>query len=454
MEELRKTPFNEFAENALLGILLLDNKRIVTALDLLTSNDFYLVRNQLIFVAITDVYKFGSVVDYVSVIDMLKKNDQLEKAGGLSHLLLLNNFVASTDSMDTYINIIKESSLKRQLIEAASKIVESGYSSQNLQEIIDEAEKSIFAIGQKRNTGGFENINFVLNSLVEKIVRRKATSSAITGLATGFALLDYFTSGFQPEELIILAARPSVGKSALAFNLALEIASKNKSKDDSNSSAGVALFSLEMSNEQTALRLLSNVSYVEQKQLKAGPLSITARESLEVATETLSKLNIYFNDSPGATIGEIRAKCRKLKNDGKLDFVIIDYLQLITPDSKNPNRNVVVGEISRGLKLMARELKIPVLALSQLSRGIEMQKDGGIGSREPELSDLRESGSIEQDADIVMFIHRDKDADRSQAYPVKLIVAKNRQGELGKMDMIFDPKYAKFSQAERLDSDE
>lgn len=434
----RQLPHHKAAEQSVLGSIFLDPKLIVSVEDELHVDDFFDYQNQLIYEAMLQTHYENTLIDFASVGSRLEQSKNLLKAGGYEYLMQLSNSVPTTTHLESYIDLVRAASLKREVIKVSGDILESGYNDDiDATEYVTRAEELIFALSQKRKTSEFVKLTVIVDEVREKIEKNK-NSSGITGLKTGFSELDKLTSGLQPEELIILAARPSMGKSALALNLALNISKRNK-----NATAGVAVFSLEMSNDQLASRMISAEANIDGNRLRSGNLDSNDWVALESGKQSLDKLNILFDDSAAVTVSDIRTKCRKLSQEGLLDFVVIDYLQLIKGDSRSGNRQEEVARISRGLKQMARELKVPVLALSQLSREVEKRED-----KMPILADLRESGSIEQDADIVLFLYREdyynRDED-SKTGDVKLNVAKNRQGQSG-VDLLFkfDPAYSRF----------
>lgn len=444
----KSLPYHQEAERSVLGAIFLDPKKITAVKDQLHNDDFFEEAHMLIFQSMKDVDEANMKVDFASVAAMLEQKSHLERVGGMGYLLALADAVPSVRNLDTYVDLVKDGSLKRQVIKLASDIVNEGYQNDgSAADYITKAEEEIFALAQKRKTTEFSIISEVIQEVKEKTERNRNKKGGITGLRTGFDNLDKLTAGLQPEELIILAARPSMGKSALAMNLALNISKLNK-----EGHAGVAIFSLEMSNEQLAARMLSAEANVENNKIKTGSLSATEWQHLEGGIQTLSLLNIAFDDSAAVTVADIRAKCRKLKQEERLDFVVIDYLQLIKGDSRSNNRQEEVAKISRALKQMARELHVPVMALSQLSRDVEKRED-----KRPVLADLRESGSIEQDADIVMFLYRGDyyihDVEKKTG-DVELSIAKNRQGVAGiRLAFRFDTEYSRFvAKEEREDS--
>lgn len=444
----KSMPYHLEAERSVLGAIFLDPKKITAVKDQLHNEDFYEESHILIFQAMKDVDEANLKIDFASVAAMLEQREKLQRVGGIPYLIDLADAVPSTRNLSTYVDLVKDGSLKRQVINLATDIINEGYKNgDSAAEYITRAEEEIFALAQKRKTTEFSYLSEVILEVKEKTERNKNKKGGITGLRTGFDNLDKLTAGLQPEELIILAARPSMGKSALAMNLALNVSKLNK-----EGHSGVAIFSLEMSNEQLAARMLSSEANVENNKIKTGSLSAAEWQHLEGGIQTLSLLNIAFDDSAAVTVGDIRAKCRKLKQEEKLDLVVIDYLQLIKGDTRSGNRQEEVAKISRALKQMARELHVPVLALSQLSRDVEKRED-----KRPVLADLRESGSIEQDADIVMFLYRGDYYTRDESKKtgdVELSIAKNRQGAAGvTLSFRFDTEYSRFvAKEEREDS--
>lgn len=447
MNNNRTLPHYYEAEQSVLGVILLNPKQITSVIDQLNKDDFYVLSHSLIYDAMISLYREDLTIDYASIAAKLENEQNLGKAGGIDYLLLLTELVPATSHLETYINLVKDGSLKRQVIKTAEKILDDGYDGKyNASDYIDDAEARIFELAQKRKTTLFLTLREVISEVKEKTEKNRDKKGGITGLQTGFSNLDNITNGLQPEELIILAARPSMGKSAFAMNLALNVAKRN---DDGK--ARVAIFSLEMSNEQLVSRMLSSESNIENTKIRTGALSSREWQFLEAGMQSLSRLPIVFDDSSAVTVQDIRAKCRKIAQEDRLDFVVIDYLQLIKGDERSGNRQEEVAKISRSLKQMAKELKVPILALSQLSREVERRED-----KMPILADLRESGSIEQDADIVMFLYRAdyyaKD-EESKTGEVELKIAKNRQGITGsKLFYRFDTEYSRFTaQSDRED---
>jgi len=436
------------AEQSVLGTIFLDSRKIVDVMDKLSVDDFFDSKHQAIYQAMVLAYNDDMHIDYTTIISKLNQTKTLGKAGGVDYILELSNHVPTVYHLDSHIELVLDASLKREIIETTSQITKMGFNeSISAIDYVTQAEELIFAVSQKRSTSEFSKIEHILVELREKIEKQKNRGD-VTGLATGFSNVDRITSGFQPEELIILAARPSMGKSALALNFALNIAKRNK-----NGQATVAVFSLEMSNDQLVSRMVSLEGDIDGNRLRRGALDSKDWANFHAANQSLNSLNIVFDDSAAVSVSDIRAKCRKLSQENRLDFVVIDYLQLIKGDSRAGNRQEEVARISRSLKQMARELKVPVLALSQLSRAVETRDD-----KRPVLADLRESGSIEQDADIVMFLYRDDYYTRDESKKtgdVELSIAKNRQGQSGiNLFFKFEPEYSRFIAVERRDDEE
>ncbi len=437
----KKVPHNVDAERAVLGTIILEPKVMADIADRIDASQFYEQKHLIIFEAMIDLFKENRAIDFTSLVSTLENKEQLIKAGGYEYLIDLTQVVPSSDHYETYIDLVKSAALKRDIIRVANDIYEQGLSNNDLRanDFLDLAEMKIFELSKQRKIGAFKELSEVVREVKEKTEQNRLRKSGITGLSTGFEELDKGTSGLQPEELIILAARPAMGKSAFAMNLAINVAKRNK-----DGKAGVAIFSLEMSNDQLVTRMISSESGIENSKLRTGHLTPTEWALFESKSEMLNQLNVYFDDSSVSGITDIRAKCRKLSQEGKLDFVVIDYLQLIGGDDKSGNRQEEVSKISRALKQMARELKIPVLALSQLSRSVETRED-----KRPLLSDLRESGSIEQDADIVMFLYREeyyKKEEQQQASIAELSIAKNRQGAIRTYKYVFATQCSRFTQ--------
>ncbi|CAP18363.1 Replicative DNA helicase [Candidatus Phytoplasma mali] len=428
---IKKTlPFHFEAEQAILGIIFLYPQKMHFIYDVLYVEDFFEIKHRNIFKVMKDLFKEKKDIDYISVHSLLKdKNISKDKEEDIDYLIDLVNLISDIKNLETYIELIKEAALKRELIEVSASINAKGYSDKiNAQDYLDLAETEIFKFSQKRKTNFFIEIGTLLKSIQEKTINNRNSDKQVIGLRTGFNSLDKITLGFKPEEFIVLASRPAMGKSAFVMNLALNMSRVNITPPV------IAIFSLEMSNEQIGTRMLSFKTKIYHKKIILSKgLSEHELNMIQKTCDEISEYNIFFDDSSSLNISTIRSQCRRLKYENKLDFVIIDYLQLIHDSDQKNNRQTEISNISRNLKQMARELKIPVFALSQLSRDVEKRED-----KKPILSDLRDSGSIEQDADVVMFLYRDdyyvKDKNqfgKNDVVKVDLIISKNRHGIIG-----------------------
>lgn len=432
------------AEQAVLGAIFLDAEAIIDAMEVIAPQDFYRRSHQIIFQAMIQLNDRSEAIDLITLKAEIEKSSSLEDVGGLTYLTELSQASPSAASISYYAKIVDDKATLRNLIQTASRIVTQGFEQdEDVQSIIDQAEKSILEVSEKRNSNGFQSIADVLNRTIENIDQLAQNNEEITGLPTGYPALDKMTAGLQKEELIILAARPAVGKTAFALNIAQNVGTKTD--------RSVAIFSLEMGAESLVNRMLCAEGSIEAGHLRTGQLSEEEWRNLIVAMGSLSNASIYIDDTPGIKISEIRARCRKLAQEkGNLGLILIDYLQLIEGTGRE-NRQQEVSEISRQLKKLAKELKVPVIALSQLSRGVEQRQD-----KRPVLSDIRESGSIEQDADIVAFLYRDDyyrseegDDDNQEEQQdnnvIEVIIEKNRSGARGTVELLFIKEYNKFS---------
>ncbi|WP_288551512.1 replicative DNA helicase [uncultured Enterococcus sp.] len=432
------------AEQAVLGAIFLDADSIIDAMEIIEPQDFYRRSHQIIFQAMIQLNDRNESIDLITLKAEIEKSNSLEDIGGLTYLTELSQASPSAASIAYYAKIVDDKAILRNLIQTASRIVTKGFEQdEDVQSIVDQAEKSILEVSEKRNSNGFQSIADVLNRTIENIDQLAQNNEEITGLPTGYAALDKMTAGLQKEELIILAARPAVGKTAFALNIAQNVGTKTD--------RSVAIFSLEMGAESLVNRMLCAEGSIEASHLRTGQLSEEEWRNLIVAMGSLSNASIYIDDTPGIKISEIRARCRKLAQEkGNLGLILIDYLQLIEGTGRE-NRQQEVSEISRQLKKLAKELKVPVIALSQLSRGVEQRQD-----KRPVLSDIRESGSIEQDADIVAFLYRDDyyqregDEEDGGEEPqnnnvIEVIIEKNRSGARGTVELLFIKEYNKFS---------
>ena len=440
----RIPPQNIEAEQAVLGSVFLEAESLIEAMEYIDRTSFYRRSHQLIFEAMVTLNDRSEAIDLITIKDYLENLNLIEDVGGLSYLSDLALAVPTAANIVYYAKIVEEKSLLRNLIQTATEIVTKGFEQgDEVESILDEAERKILEVSERRNRSGFLSISEVLNTTFAEIDRLSQQNEEITGLPTGYHALDKMTAGLQPEELIILAARPAVGKTAFALNIAQNVGTKT---DQS-----VAIFSLEMGASSLVNRMLCAEGTIDASHLRTGQLTEEEWSSLIMAMGSLSQANIFIDDTPGIKISEIRAKCRKLAQErGNLGLILIDYLQLIEGTGRE-NRQQEVSEISRQLKKLAKELKVPVIALSQLSRGVEQRQD-----KRPVLSDIRESGSIEQDADIVAFLYREdyyrsEDGDDgSTAEPednniIEVIIEKNRSGSRGTVELLFIKEYNKFS---------
>ena len=436
----RMPPQNIEAEQAVLGAIFLESSALTLASEILIPEDFYRASHQKIFNAMLKVADKGEPVDLVTVTAELADAKMLEEIGGVSYLSELANSVPTAANVEYYARIVEEKSILRRLIRTATAIAQEGYTREDeIDSLLNEAEKRIMEVSQRKNAGAFQNIKDILVQTYDNIEMLHNRKGEITGIPTGFTELDRMTAGFQRSDLIIVAARPSVGKTAFALNIAQNVATKT----DEN----VAIFSLEMSAQQLVMRMLCAEGNINAQNLRTGKLTPEDWGKLTMAMGSLSNAGIYIDDTPGIRISEIRAKCRRLKQESGLGMVLIDYLQLIQGSGRNrENRQQEVSEISRSLKALARELEVPVIALSQLSRGVEQRQD-----KRPMMSDIRESGSIEQDADIVAFLYRDDyyDKESENKNIIEIIIAKQRNGPVGTVQLAFIKEYNKFVNLER-----
>ncbi|WP_353989673.1 replicative DNA helicase [Pediococcus argentinicus] len=446
--ENQTPPQNQEAEKAVLGAIFLSTDAIVDAMEFITADDFYRHAHQVIFQVMVDLNDADEAIDVVTVNNALTERNQIEDVGGISYIAELAASVPTAANVAYYAKIVQEKSILRRLINTATKIVTSGYNQDgSVSELLDDAERQIMEVSENRNKAGFKAISEVLTTTMEEIDKRYQNDDDITGLPTGFRELDKITTGLHEDELIILAARPAVGKTAFALNIAQNVGTKTDKS--------VAIFSLEMGAEQLVNRMLCAEGSIDANHLRTGQLSEEEWQNLIVAMGSLAKANIFIDDTPGIKVSAIRAQCRRLaKEQGNLGLIVIDYLQLIE-GSGQENRQQEVSAISRQLKKLAKELGVPVIALSQLSRGVEQRQD-----KRPVMSDIRESGSIEQDADIVAFLYREdyyerdnesddqndpRDEEDANVGPVEVIIEKNRSGARGTVNLLFIKSYNKFS---------
>ena len=433
-------PHDIEAEQAVIGSMLTDKDAVMLGVEKLRVDNFYREDNKAIFEAIVNLYNKSEPIDLITVKSELTSMGLFEKVGGMEYLVLLPDKVPTTANVEKYITIVKEKATLRNLIRTANEIIELGYNpTEDVEDIMSGAEKKIFDLIQDKNNNGYTPIKDVLIESFTKLEELYNQKTRITGVPTGFADLDYQTAGLHGSDLILVAARPAMGKSAFALNIATNAALKAK--------VPVAIFNLEMSKEQLVDRILCSEAMVDSNKVRTGKLEEDDWNKLASVVGPLSDAGIYIDDTPGISVMEIRTRCRKLKLEKNIGLIVIDYLQLVQgSNKKNGSREQEIAEISRSLKILAKELNVPVIALSQLSRAVEQRPD-----HRPMLSDLRESGSIEQDADIVMFLYRDdyynKDSEEKDISEV--IIAKHRAGSTGTVKLLWMGNYTKFANLAR-----
>lgn len=435
-DKIRREPNSIEVEKAVLGSMLLDGAAVDIASEKLKDEDFYLDSHKLIFSAILDLYNFGKPVDILVLIDELERKKALEKIGGKEYLSSLLNNVSTAANVEYYANIVKEKSVLRNLIHSSTEIINNCYDSEESADaILDKAEQKIFDISDKRETKGFKQISDETHQTVERMQLFFNEKKSVTGLRTGFTDFDSLTAGLQDSNLIIIAARPAMGKTSFCLNIAEHVAITEKKP--------VGIFSLEMSSEELVFRMICSQAKVSSHHVKTGFLSQKAWMPITNAAERLAESPIYIDDSPGLTVLEMKSRARKLKLNKGLSLIIIDYLQLMSGKTgKAEYRQQDVSEITRGLKMLAKDLKVPVIALSQLSRATEKRPD-----QRPQLSDLRESGSIEQDADLVAFLYREgyyKPDIPDLTNKAEVIIGKQRNGPTGSVEMVFRGEFTRF----------
>jgi replicative DNA helicase len=439
--QLRIPPHSIEAESSVLGGLLLDNGAWDRVGDLVKESDFYRYEHRLVFEAISVLINASKPADVITVYEKLQSQGKADEIGGLMYLNSLAQYVPSAANIRRYAEIVRERAILRKLVSASDEISTSAFNTQgkDVAKIVDEAEQKIFSIGEEgsRMKQGFQGMETLVVELMDRVVEMSENPNDITGVPTGFVDLDRMTSGFQAGDLIILAARPSMGKTALAINIAEHVAL--------NEQLPVAVFSMEMGASQLAIRIVGSIGRIDQMHLRTGKLTDDEWPRLTEAIEKLRGISLHIDETPGLTTSELRGNARRLARQmgGKLGLIVVDYLQLMSVSTamNDENRATAVGEISRGLKALAKELQCPVIALSQLSRGVESRTD-----KRPMMSDLRESGAIEQDADVIMFIYRDDYYNKDSKEPgvTELIISKQRNGPTGTCKLAFLKTLTRF----------
>lgn len=439
--DLGKIPPQDIeAEQAVLGSMLTDQDAVIAAIEVLKEDDFYREDNKIIYTALLNIYNRAEPIDIITLKSELSSMGKLEAVGGLEYIAQLPDKVPTTANIERYVKIVEEKSMLRNLVKTANEIINLGYDeTENVEDIMDIAEKKIFDVMQRKNSKGYTPIKDILIDSFTQLENLYNQKGSITGVPSGFVELDRKTAGLHGSELILIAARPAMGKTAFALNIGTYAATR--------AGCPVAIFSLEMSKEQLANRILCSEALVDSNKVRTGELEDEEWGKLAQTSGELSTAEIYVDDTPGISVMEIRAKCRKLKLEKNIGLVIIDYLQLIQGSGKRgASREQEIAEISRSLKILAKELNVPVIALSQLSRAVEGRPD-----HRPMLSDLRESGSIEQDADIVMFLYRDDyyNENSEKKNIAEVIIAKQRSGSTGTVELAWLGNYTKFANLER-----
>lgn len=440
----RVLPHSMEAEMSVLGSMLIDREAITIASEALIGEDFYSKQNEILFDCMVELNNANKPVDPITLLDILKEKDIPPEMASMEYVMNLINSVPTAANVKHYAQIVSEKASLRKLIKVNESIENDCYAqTEPVEVIMEQTEKEIFKVVQKRNAGDFVPISTVVNNALDKIATAARNKGAVTGIPTGFTDLDFRTAGMQPSDLVLIAARPSMGKTAFVLNIAQHVAIKQ--------GLPLAIFSLEMSKEQLINRMFSLQSGVDAQKLRVGNLNESDWESLIEGASDIGQSKLIIDDTPGISIGELRSKCRKYKLETGLSMIMIDYLQLMTGSGKgNESRQQEISDISRSLKSLARELQVPVIALSQLSRAVEQRPD-----HRPMLSDLRESGAIEQDADVVMFIYRDdyynKETDKKGIS--EIIIAKQRNGPIGTVELAWLPELTKFANLSRENPD-
>ena len=438
----RVPPQNIEAEQSVLGAMLIKKEAITQAQELLRPDDFYREAHRIVFETMLELAGDNEAVDLVTLTEALRKKEMLEKVGGISFITALANYVPTAANIVYHAQIVKEKSELRHLIDAATEIASAAYeATDDVKDIMDDAEKKILAVAANQTGGAFEPIRNIVIDTVGRVETLYENQGGLTGISTGFRDLDRDTSGLQKSDLILVAARPSMGKTAFTLNIATYAALHGHT---------VAFFSLEMSKEQLVQRMLCSEGGIDSQRLRTGQLEDADWDRLINTADRISKASIYIDDTAGINVMDLRSKARRLKAEHGLDLIVIDYLQLMQgrPNKNGDNRQQEISEISRSLKALARELNVPVIALSQLSRSVEARQ-----VKRPMLSDLRESGSLEQDADIVMFLYREDyyDQETERKNITEVIIAKHRNGPIGTIELFFQKEFTKFRDLSRME---
>lgn len=432
-------PHNAEAEQTVLASCMIDHTAVEKVVNLLSYDDFYYEANKEIYDSIKQIHMQNIPVDAVTVFEEMKKRGKIDYIGGFEYLATLTENIITSKNVEAYCNIIREKSTLRKLISASQEIIEKSYKEDDdVQKIIELAEQRVFSISQNRSINSFSEIKEVLMNVFNQLEERAKSGGGITGLATGYTDLDRMTSGLQKSDLILIAARPSMGKTALALNIAMNVVKNG---------ASVALFSLEMSKEQYVQRIISQEAMVDSTKLRTGSLDDDDWTRVINTMSLISDCKIFIDDTPSVTLFEMMSKCRRLKIEKGLDLIVVDYLQLMSDGGRTDNRQQEISNISRGLKTLARELNCPVLALSQLSRAPELRND-----HRPVMSDLRESGAIEQDADVVIMLYRDEYYNKEESEKkgiTDVIITKQRNGPVGTVELAWIGQYTKFGNIQK-----
>lgn len=432
--EQRIPPQNVEAEQAVLGAMMLDHNAVIAAMEKLTPNDFYREVHRTIFEAMEHLHHENKEIDVITLPEELRRMKKLDDVGGIEYILSLPNLVATAANIEYHANIVAEKALARNLITTCTDLTAAAYDGEKEPEdLLDDAERKILQLSENKNRGDFSPVGAVVEETLDKITKLYENKAGLTGLPTGFRDLDRMTSGLQPSDLILVAARPSMGKTAFTLNIAQNVGVRQHKT--------VAFFSLEMSQEQLVQRILCQISHIDSQKLRTGQLNSDEEWTrLTDACDKLYQAPIYIDDTPGISVVEMRSKARRLKSEHGLDLIVVDYLQLMQGRNAE-SRQQEISEISRSLKALARELKVPLIALSQLSRSVESRQD-----KRPMLSDLRESGALEQDADIVSFLYREDyyDKETENQHITEVILAKHRNGPVGSIKLYFKGEYTLF----------